>query len=492
MAEPSKDPGQANIEMYEGMILDAQTRLQQTQTAIAELQAKLAGLNANTPAYKNITTSLKNAQSAEVALRGTIAGYQEKIAATRLVVDARNNPPPKPQTEEERALGIANIQERAKNKAAGHGNYTDKELEGFKNDAAARGAATTNAETNAANAAEAARHNKVVEDYNASVAKVNADISSGKLKVEQGQLLLNQKYNDAKIAFDRIEAENKAATTLVQAESTERGQDVTEAQGIRSQVGTNTGNYLDFLKSVVRYLPKGKILTWDDINKLSASWDDMNQGQVAKAPRTPKSPDSSAKESLKKTAEGAKTEPIKTVGEMDAATPRPEPGSVDEAIDTVKGQYDEWMAAGGDGDWAKFQEHATAIGSSAPGERPASISAPEPAAPPETPASTYNPPTSPPPALPQRPESIQAPTSQVPSGVGGITINVGGQPQATPVAPPVAPPVANPEQDEDFNTANSAATYDLLDGIVDEEVRNKYRVEPNQWGAFTQSIMGQL
>lgn len=493
MPVPQKDMGMERIAELKSQIADVDKQLEAAQQATAALRAQAASQKPSSQAYVNLQKSITTAQANELNLRTSKNALSTQLNTVQTTVDARRNPPPSPQTEEERVQGIKNIQEKEKNEKSGKGYYTDQQLLEFQNKTSVVDAATLNAQTNSRVAEANATHEVVVEDYNRTVAQTNKDIAERKLSVEQGQLLINQKYNDAKIQFDRIEAENKAATTLLQDETTKRGQDTVESDSIRKQVGTNTGNFLDFLKETIKFLPRGKILTWEDINKLSASWDDMNQKQVKKSPRTPKSGDSISKQALESTAQGTKTVGIKTVAEEEKE--KPAPGTVEAAIDTVRSQYDEWVAAGGDGDWTKFREHANAIGSSAPETMPASFApAPPPVevVPPSVPSAPAEEPVTPDPATNPTQQSIQMPQSQVPgsSGVGGITINVG--PPSAPVAPPMAPPVQKPEQDEDYNTATSAATYDLLDGIVDEDVRNKFRVEPNQMGAFAQHVMGQL
>lgn len=461
-----------------------QAILTQSQSDYAQVRARIDAAGArvkafedahpggNAPAmdgYQQLVKDQQEAIAQAAAIQKQITDAQKEIAA----VDEINRKAAMPEQANLDAKAKAELAERKAN-----GGWTLDEIAARDTHSVALqvaksqiGVAQQNADTARAAQLQQAKHEDNQDTLATGLAAIQERLANKQIDQKQAELEQKALYDKVNANLNAIAAENTAATTIYQGAQKDRTDTNTNSNNIRTNETAQGNDFLSFVKGIARYLPKGKDLTWGQLFQLQKAYSDTNyaQAQAHGAKDDPGAP--AVPQSLTDTASGKNTADIRAAAPLTSskpadAAPAPSGDPVTDAITKATSQYHEWVAAGGTpGDWEAFRKHADAINgvaNSAPASMPESLktpassgswdgTSPQPAYTPPTPAQSQTTPGLPA-SIPQPPslvtpgvnEQTSAPGA---SGVGGITINVGGQPAAQQPAPPVAQALADPTSD---------------------------------------------
>lgn len=512
-----KDAAQEAERRIGSRILDQRALLIKVRKEIAALQTKMAGTNANTPAYKEYSTQLNALRKQESDAMAEIQKDENALIEVQSIQEGAG----KAKSNLDRTKAEAELSEINANKEAGKGPYTNAQLEQIANASAGRKVAQQNADTATAAQGETARANQAREKFDRDRLDLENKLKNREISDAEYRTRLNEIFNNARTELDRIGEMNKAAATVYQGELTQRSQDLTNKADIRARVGSNISNCMQFVQQTMRHMPRGATITEDDILAFGRKCDEMAQARETARFDDPKQnvEKVEAPQGLKDTAEGKG--PIQNVrgtslfGPEQPATPEEPAATGAEAADRVFNKWNEWVAAGGDpNDWDSFVKHDEATGApvqgaegAAPAEAPGYVQEAiqqQPAAPAEQTA--VQAPAAPPVAQPAQASPQWAMQSLLPSRAGAqqqqqpmqtpqagsININVGAAPAApAPVQPPAMPPVQQPDMDPDFNTAVDAMTGSILKevGLFNPNLHSKFEIPPNQMGPFSSYVM---
>lgn len=481
------------ITAQKDVIAQRQAELDRAREAYSKVLDQANSYTGSNPETKKLLQQkVQQAQSVVNAATTNLQNAQQKLVDIQTIIDRENVPPKKPQTEQERQIAEAELDQRRKNKEGKCGYFlTDEDCLKLQQTRQTVDVSKQNADTAAAAQSSNAK-------YQQDSLALQERLKNKEITLEQYKADMAKLYNDAQIELQNIEQQNKAASTIYQQEVAQRGQNLTNEANIRSSTTSRAGQCMGFIQAALPYMAKGTTISMDDINSACTKYQDSIAAQDTKQieASNARNPERAPMGTLVDTAEG-KNQIDPTTGQKRVPVAPGTATSLGEATDAVLDKYNEWKGAGGSGNWDDFLEHDRATGGPGDANMPASLTPPQPAAPPQTPPQT--PPETTAPAPAQEPAWVaQARANQQSSqaggsAVGGITINVGGQPSTSPAAP-AAPPAAmqDPNNDPDFHTAVSAATHDLLNGVLDPEVADKYAVPQTQMGPFSQSIFSQM
>ncbi len=484
---------------------DIQNRIGQRQAELDRARAALAAVAAEKPESSNPDKNkawqarYNSAQTAVTNATANLQAAQRDLENAKLVIAKESAPPQKAQTAEERVLAQQDLSERQANKDGACGHYlNDADCLKLQQIRKGEDVADKNANTAAKNADTAAAAQAANAKYQQDSLALQERLKSKEISADEYKTELTKLYNDASIEYQAIESRNKAATTLYNNEVTQRGQDLNAESNIRTNTTARAGQCTSFIQSALPYMSKGTVISMEDINSACKKYQDniaVTDSETMAKSRAD-NPREKQPEALVKSAAGE--DQVATVSQRQNPPVGPgEATSLEQATDAVLSKYNEWKGSGGSGVWDDFLVHDKATGGAGDASMPASLAAPPQAPPPANtaPAPVEQPATvaGPPPNAPAWMNRVQQQQTANPaaSSVGGITINVGGagQPQG---AQPAQPTPADPSQDPDYHTAVSAATHDLLSGIVDPDIAQRYQVPQDQMGAFSRSVMGSL
>lgn len=505
---------------------------------LADLQSQKAAAS-NPDKAKSFDPQIRDINSRIIAINTQIAAKNKEYNELLVMEAAANEKKAEtaPKDEQARIVWEKERAQRDKNEAAGKGWYTDAELAKLEDMAAGRSVASqnantaaTNAASNAAAVAENSRHNQVLEKLNTEAAELLRKKTEHEITHEEYTTELNKIYNDARLELDRAQTEVEAAGAILQADVTQRGQDLDQESNIRTNTTQSYTTCAGFIQNSMKYMKKGVSLSFDNVTAMCDKWNEAQRKQVLGTKSENQQPRAKVPGSLADAAdvEDAGLDQVGTASRPRGGKPA-EPGTAEtpeEAADMLLAKFDEWATQGLANDpkfvpsMEAFLEHDAATGGEATMEdaekslsprfeAPTPYVAPE-AAPQTAPLPPGHPdappggtPTvaapapgslpsylTPPPAATPRADAGQSQQQGQPAP--GVVINNNMAPATgAPVAPPMPPPAApkRPEEDPDFMTAVDEEMADIMAeaGFPDSMV-SKYRQPQDQYGPFTQML----